>query len=69
VVVAQKTAHNRPVYASPPVGGSDCGTGVAGNLWNKHKGEWGQMEKRWAVEIEKGNAADVKIEPQYHLFL
>jgi predicted ribonuclease toxin of YeeF-YezG toxin-antitoxin module len=32
---------------------------------NYHKGKWGQMEKRWAGEIEKGNTVDVKIEPQY----
>jgi hypothetical protein len=32
---------------------------------NYHKGEWGQMEKNWAEQLNNGKNVDVKIEPQY----
>ncbi|SMC30017.1 DNA/RNA non-specific endonuclease, partial [Andreprevotia lacus DSM 23236] len=32
---------------------------------NYHSGEWGQMEKKWASALEKGESVEVKIMPKY----
>ncbi len=32
---------------------------------NYHAGEWGEMEKEWARQIDAGNTVQVKIEPVY----
>lgn len=46
-------------------GGKENLVPMDGGINNYHKGEWGQMEKKWASELNNGSNVDVKIEPRY----